>query len=219
MSGSSKENPTILLGSGAWHTEFHIQPVIPHFEKLGYHVVPCPLYTSGVKDPKPTFQDDVDHIVKPVKAEIDAGRSVCLISHSTAANRGCEALNQFFASATPEQKARIVHFVFVAAFLNNTRHLNDSFESGWLEVDFDAGFSYCKDPGRVFYNDMSLEDSKPFRDALQAQNLSALPDFTLNEGWRQAPATYLLCKEDKALDEKYQRMEAEENAMRCQLWR
>lgn len=32
---STSNKPTIILCSGAWHTEAHIRPVTPHFEKAG----------------------------------------------------------------------------------------------------------------------------------------------------------------------------------------
>lgn len=80
--------PSIVLVSGACHTEFHIRPVVPYFEKAGYRIIPRPLYSAG--HPAATFEDDVAKIQSTISSELQSGQDVCVIVHSAGGCSGCE---------------------------------------------------------------------------------------------------------------------------------
>lgn len=202
---------SIIFVAGAWHTEFHVQPIVPYLEDQGYRVVPVKLRTSGHHDPLPTIQDNIEHIRNVIKAEIDAGYYVCLLGHSLAGQSVAPAASEFLAGATTEEKARLVHIIFIASFLNATRATEGA---QWYTTDFTTLWVTVNVAYETFYNDMTPEAAQPFVAALDS-NRAQMPPENISDLWKtQVKGTYFLCRKDKAVAPHLQILEAKENGMR-----
>ena len=207
----STTKTSIIFVAGAWHTEFHIQPITPYLEAYGYRVVPVKLRTSGRHDPSPTVQDNIKQIRDILKAEINAGYGVCLLGHSVSGQSVAAAASEFLASATTEERSRLVHIIFIACFLNAIRACEGA---QWYTIDFATMWTTLNLAYESFYNTMSPEAAEPFVAALDS-NLAQMPPENIPDLWKtQVKGTYFLCRKDKAIPPERQRPEAEENGMR-----
>lgn len=207
----STSKTSIIFVAGAWHTEFHIQPIIPHLEAYGYRVVPTKLRTSSRHDPPPTIQDNIKHIRDILKAEIDAGYRVCLLGHSVSGQSVAAAASEFLASATTEERSRLVHIIFIACFLNAIRATEGA---QWYTIDFATMWATVDFAYESFYNTMSPKAAEPYVAALDS-NRAQMPLENIPNLWKtQVEGTYFLCRNDKAVLPDRQRPEAEENGMR-----
>jgi pimeloyl-ACP methyl ester carboxylesterase len=208
----STTKTSIIFVAGAWHTEFHIQPIVPYLETYGYRVVPVKLRTSGRHDPPSTVQDtNIKQIKDILKAEIDAGYRVCLLGHSVSGQSVAAAASEFLSAATAEEKSRLVHIIFIACFLNTARAIEGA---QWYTIDLTTMCMTVNSAYESFYNTMSPKAAEPFVAALDSNRrqrpLDNIPDL-----WKtQVKGTYFLCKKDKAVPPERQRPEAEENGMR-----
>lgn len=202
---------SIIFVAGAWHTEFHVQPILPYLETYGYRVVPVKLRTSGHHDPPPTVEDNIKHIRDILKAEIDAGYHVYLLGHSVSGQSVAAAASEFLATATAEEKSRLLHIVFIACFLNAIRATEGA---QWYTIDLTTMQVTVESPYESFYNNMTPEAAAPFVAALDA-NRAQMPPENIPDLWKtQVKGTYFLCKNDKAVLPDRQVPEAEENGMR-----
>jgi pimeloyl-ACP methyl ester carboxylesterase len=203
---------SIIFVAGAWHTEFHLQPITPYLEAYGYRVVPVKLRTSeGNQEPPPTVQENVQHVKSIIKAEIDAGYSVYLVGHSLSGQSVAAAAGEFLATASPSEAAKIVHIVFIACFLNPTRAMEGA---DWFTLDFTTLNATLKSPYESFYNSMTREAAAPFVTALDSCRAQPPPEH-ISDLWKtQVKGTYFLCKNDTAVLPERQRPEAEDCGMR-----
>jgi pimeloyl-ACP methyl ester carboxylesterase len=207
----STAKTSIIFVAGAWHTEFHVQPILPYLEADGYRVVPVKLRTSGRHDPLPTIQDNIEHIRDVLKAEINAGYRVCLLGHSVSGQSVAAAGSEFLATATSEEKARLVHIIFIACFLNAIRATEGA---QWYTIDYTTLWATVNHAYESFYNDMAPEDAQPYVAALDC-NRGQMPPENIPDLWKtQVKGTYFLCRKDKAIPPHFQALEAEENGMR-----
>jgi pimeloyl-ACP methyl ester carboxylesterase len=207
----STTKTSIIFVAGAWHTEFHVQPIIPYLETYGYRVVPVKLRTSGRQDPPPKVVDNIKQIRDILKTEIDAGYRVCLLGHSVSGQSVAAAASEFLATATTEEKSKLVHIVFIACFLNAIRATEGA---QWYTFDFATMWVTVNIPYETFYNNMDPKAAEPFVAALDS-NYAQMPPDNIPDLWKtQVKGTYFLCKNDKAIPPDRQRPEAEENGMR-----
>jgi pimeloyl-ACP methyl ester carboxylesterase len=207
----SMSKTSIIFVAGAWHTEFHIRPIIPYLEAYGYRVVPTKLRTSDRHDPPPTIQDNIEHIRDILKAEIEAGYCVCLLGHSVSGQSVAAAASEFLATATAEERSRLLHIIFIACFLDAIRATEGA---QWYTIDFVTMWATGDFAYESFYNNMSPEAAEPFVAALDS-NRAQMPPENIPNLWKtQVKGTYFLCRNDKAIPPDRQRPEAEENGMR-----
>ncbi|KAF2164734.1 hypothetical protein M409DRAFT_25127 [Zasmidium cellare ATCC 36951] len=200
--------PTILFVPGAWHTEFHVRPVLPYLDKLGYEVKVLLLANLGDHngaETKPGLHDSVEKVFEAMRAEAESGRDFVVQGHSAGGLVSAMAVNKFLPSATAEEKSRLKRVIFLAAFIRTSKHII----SHWHHMDFKKGLSWPLRPEQVFYNDMSIEDSKPFCEALLPITLTPRPD-EIDSLWHEIPRTFIVASKDEALLPYKQREEAEE---------
>jgi len=111
--------PTIVIIPGSWHTPAHAEPLIQLLGQQGYKVEAHQLASIGLKEPRPTFADDVSTIHKAVTAALDDGHDVCLVLHSYAGVQGAEAANRFKSEGRLESggsAGKLVSVMFIAAY-------------------------------------------------------------------------------------------------------
>lgn len=202
------ENWSIIFVAGGWHTDFHIRPIVPPLQELGYRVVPVSLRTSHKSSPLPTVPDNINHIQGVIEREVDAGFQICVIGHSVSGQSCAGALSKFLASATPVQRSNIKHAIYISCFWDPLKACDGL---TWYDIDYATMWAKVVSP-EVFYNDMSPEAARPFVEAL-AENRAQLPP-EIPDLWKSIPSTYLVCQDDLAMPPERQRVEAEENQLR-----
>lgn len=201
--------PTIIFITGAWHSEFHAKPALPYFDNLGYNVTVLTLANLGAhegEDPKPTNQDSVDKILKAMQGEAKAGRGFIILAHSAGGLVAALAVNEFLASASAGEKTKLHRLVFLAAFFTTSRHII----THWHHYDQERQVSSVMGPENVFFNDMAVEDSRAYCDALDVMSIVSRPD-EFDDAWHQVPSIFIVTLQDKALLPDKQKIEAEEH--------
>ena len=205
------ENTSIILCSGAWHAQAHIDPVIPYFTKAGYKIIPQTLPSAGPA--LRTWLDDVKAIQSTTLAELKAGHQVVLILHSLAGLAGLEAINQI-TERPQEFSETIKHIILVGSFINMDPVTEVLLTNNFMQVDAEKGLLHISRGEVGFYNDISLEQAQPFIDALTTQALFRDPPKLSSERWRKAAKlTYLLCNQDNVVLPEIGERKAEEFGM------
>ena len=206
-------NRSIVLVSGAFHTEIHIEPCMELFKRAGYRIIPHPLLVVGIKDPRPTFAEEVASISSKIVTEIRNGRDVGLICHSAGGFPACEAINQFLSTATDGERSKLVRLILLASFIDIPRTRQNSLDDGWLSFDVAAGVAHYHNPGETFFNDMPEDQRGPFIEALKPITPWVDAVELSSEEWKTIPKTYIMCLRDKALPVEIQEKEIAENEM------
>lgn len=169
--------PIIIFCSGAWHTEAHIRPIIPHFENIGYKVVACPLPTAGQREAQ-SPAETIKALQSTFEAGLESNSTVALILHSAAGRFGTLAINNIL-EKTPEAKDRI-HILYLGTSLGHGFFLENLMAKGYIRKSAETGTVYTENAQELFYNDMSEEDAKPFIEALTFQVSPQKPELTSN---------------------------------------
>lgn len=200
---------SIILVPGQWHTEFHIQPCLAPLKAAGYKVIPSPLLCVGIQETRSTFADEVANISSAIASEVNQGQEVCVAAHSAGGLPACEAVNKYL--STNADKKHLIRLVLVASFLDRARTRNTGFVKGWLKVDLETGTSIALNAEEVFYNDMPLDRSRPFVEALKTAMLWQDSVGASSDEWKTVRKAFVLCLQDNAIAPDIQRLEIEEN--------
>ena len=189
--------PSIVFCAGAWHTGIQVQPVLPHFQDAGYAVRTQTLRSAGAEEG--IFEDDFSAIQSTLSSELQKGHDVCLILHSLSGISGCEAVNRILDEKRSHEEGRLIRIIFLASFTDAREVREHPLKEGYFLVDVEAGVTYVAKTESAFYNDMSLEDSKPFREALTWQATYTTPPKFSSERWKELPLTYIICTQDNTV--------------------
>ncbi|KAK3715394.1 hypothetical protein LTR37_007122 [Vermiconidia calcicola] len=202
------KNTSIILCTGAWHTEFHAQPAVLALQKSGYRVISRPLVSAGNKAGR---QEDIEAIEAAISSELQDGHEVCLIVHSAAGTPGCEAVNRIL-DRGGSGADRIVRIIFVAAVLQNDEVVEHLKREGNIRLDLEQGVAYPEKAEKGLFNDMTSEAAQPFIEALTWQAL--YPQTPLSStSWRKVALSYLICLQDNAVPLKIQETVGSEYGM------
>ena len=112
---SFKNNTSIVLAHGAFHTTWHYQLFCDAIQKhTTIDRVIVPQQSSSSLNPPPnSFEADIKLLHETVATELREGRDVLLVCHSYGGIPGCEAL----ADLPTNTPGRILGIVFVTAFV------------------------------------------------------------------------------------------------------
>lgn len=206
---AAEERAHIVFVPGHWHTLYHAKPLVTQLEKAGYGVTPHQLASVGLKDPAPTFADDVNGIVSAVTKVVNAGKDVILVLHSYAGMPGSEAVNKFIELDTPVAHAslsrgvlrRVVYisaYMFPPGFVMDAKmFVADS--DPMFSIDEGKGLTYFRDPYTGFFNDMNREDAQPFLDQLADTYYLGTGPCITSENYRSVPMLYIQTEKDQAM--------------------
>jgi len=194
---------TVVLVHGAWHGAWCWEAVIPQLDAAGVPVVAVDL--PSVSSPTATLQDDA----ACVRAALDAvdGEAV-LVGHSY----GGAVISE--AGVHP----RVAQLVYLCAFAldvgestqENTLTGGEggsglaaaiAFRDGVLTIDAEQGAA-------AFYHDCSAVAAGAAIARLRPQSLTALSGKATAASWREKPATYVVCTDDRAVPVPLQRSNA-----------
>lgn len=199
---------SIAFVAGHWHAEFHVKPALAPLQAAGYEVTSCPLLT-GTQETRASFADEAENICSKISTEIENGTAVCIVTQSAGGLPAIEGINKFL-SRHPDPKNDI-QLVFVSAFLNMERMLATSGTRGWFQVDTETMISSVNQAKSIFYNDMSVDESRPFVEALKPAMIWLDSPKLSSDDWKSIKRTSMLCLRDNAMFAEQQREEIAEN--------
>ena len=199
---------TVVLVHGAWHGAWCWEQVLPLLDAAGVPVVAVDLPT--VSHPSATLHDDAAY----VRGALDSiNGEVVLVGHSY----GGVVISE--AGVHPS----VAHLVYLAAFALD---VGESAQQNALLGGEDAGalgaaIEVAELPtgeavltitpdGAVaaFYHDCPPEIANGAAERLRPQPLGSLRDTVDAAAWREKPATYVVCTDDRAVPVALQRSAA-----------
>ncbi|KAL3443108.1 Alpha/beta hydrolase fold-1 [Aspergillus insuetus] len=201
--------PTIVFVPGAWHPPTAYDLLLPPLHAAGYTTTYVYLPSVGAAAPI-AFEDDVAAVRRVIAGLVELGREVVVVSHSYGASPATEALRDLSKKDQQEkgQDGGVVQLVYIAAIVPTTGvsaveafgPMKPREEGGsWIVYnDLGGGFVSVKSPEECFYHDVSPEVAKYHSSLLrpQFQPNSSCP--ITYEAYRDIPAAYIFCTEDRA---------------------
>ncbi len=193
----------VVLVHGAWHGAWCWEDVIPRLDAAGVRSVAVDL--PSVSSPTATLHDDVACVRDALDSLTDPA---VLVGHSY----GGAVISE--AGTHPA----VEHLVYVSAFALEAGEsagendlaggevgsvLNDAIRvaDGVLTLDPELA-------AEAFYHDCEPEISLAAIDRLRPQSLTALQGKVTAAAWREKPATYVVCTDDRGLTTALQRSNA-----------
>jgi pimeloyl-ACP methyl ester carboxylesterase len=194
---------TVVLVHGAWHGAWCWEGVIPPLDAAGVPVVAVDL--PSVSSPTATLHDDA----ACVRAALDAiDGKVVLVGHSY----GGVVISE--AGVHP----RVAQLVYLCAFALDVGESTqeNSLTGGDGPSDLGAAIALAdgvltidaEQGAAAFYHDCSPEAAGAAIARLRPQSFTALSGKVEAAAWREKPATYVVCTEDRALPVALQRSNA-----------
>jgi pimeloyl-ACP methyl ester carboxylesterase len=196
----ANEGATVVLVHGAWHGAWSWDMVTPHLDaaRVPYVAVDNP----SVNRPGARLHDDADN-VRHLLDEIDG--PVVLVGHSY----GGAVITDAGAHDT------VQHLVYVTAFaLDDGESVTQNALSGGdaggaLEeaIRFEGDVLTLDTAGAIaaFYHDCPAAVAGAAAAKLRPQSIAALSEAPRAIAWKERPATYVVCTEDRALSPGLQR--------------
>ena len=201
------EKPSVILCSGAWHNQSHLEPCIPHFEKTGHRIVPQTLPSVG--NDHGNWEDDVNTFQATIVKELNAKNNVCLIVHSAAGLVGCEAVNRIL-DQSEDHGGKITRIVCLASFLDVAEIIEHIM--AYIRIDTERGICHMENAEEAFYNHMAPQDAQKSIEALTWQKMYPQPVLSSSR-WTSVPLTYLMCTRDNSVPLRVQERVAGEYSM------
>jgi pimeloyl-ACP methyl ester carboxylesterase len=194
---------TVVLVHGAWHGAWCWEEVIPRLDAAGQRSVVVDL--PSVSSPHAGLRDDAACVRDTLDSLTD---DAVLVGHSYGGSVVTEA----------GVHAKVAHLVYLTAFAlevgespvaNNLSGgggslLDDAIRIGDGVVTLDAELAIP-----ALYHDCDADVARRAVRRLRPQSLDALQDTVTVAAWREKPATYVICTEDRAIMPALQRANAD----------
>ncbi|KAE8318229.1 Alpha/beta hydrolase fold-1 [Aspergillus transmontanensis] len=192
--------PTFLVIHGAWHHPELYGTFCKAIENRGTEVV-CPRLPScsGELPPTKTIQDDIALIRATAESLIQDGKQVFAVMHSYGGMVGTDAL----------EGLGIQRLIYLAAFVPSSgKSLVDMLGGSMAPfiVCDEQGMLRVPDAASVFYQDLPDDEAAFWAERLVPLPQSAFLNRITREAYRGIPATYILCKDDRAIPASAQEM-------------
>jgi pimeloyl-ACP methyl ester carboxylesterase len=196
---------TVLLVHGAWHGAWCWEQVIPRLDAASVPVVAVEL--PSVSHANATLHNDADYVRGALDAISD---DTVLVGHSY----GGAVITE--AGVHPS----VAHLVYLSAFAleagESTQENTLTGGEGASELgaairveESEAGEKVLtiapEVAARAFFHDCAREIARGATDRLRPQSLTALGGKVNAAAWREKPATYVVCTDDRALPVPLQR--------------
>ncbi|KAE8361454.1 Alpha/beta hydrolase fold-1 [Aspergillus caelatus] len=185
--------PTFLIIHGSWHYPELYGTFCKAIENRGAEVV-CPRLPSCSGDitPTKTIEDDVALIRDIAQSLVQKGKEVFAVMHSYGGMVGTDAL----------EGLGIQRLIYLAAFVpfygKNLVDMCGGSMAPFIVCD-EQGMARVPDAASVFYQDLPDDEAAFWAERLVPQPASAQLNPITHEAFRNIPATYILCEDDRAI--------------------
>jgi pimeloyl-ACP methyl ester carboxylesterase len=186
------DSPTILLVHGAWHGSWGWERVSEGLRQRGFEVTAVDLgsHAPAGSDPGDLYAD-----VEIVRRAIDSvDGPVVVVAHSYGGVPTTEAT----AGA-----GNVAHIVYLTAFMLDEGEslfaTVGSVQPDWWLVSDDGRTVFPDRAEEIFYNACPPELAAEAAGRLQPQSIASFEQPVRAVGWRDAPATYVICDQDAAI--------------------
>ncbi|KAL3471593.1 Alpha/beta hydrolase fold-1 [Aspergillus californicus] len=209
MSSISHKKPTIVLVPGASQLPSTYDPILPGLHAAGYKTTAVALASTGARTPV-KFEDDVAPIRSVVSGLVELGREVVVVSHSYGAVPATEALRGLTRKDRNDKRldGGVIQLVYIAGIVpTQEATCADAYgpmvpkeEGGsWMQFeDLGNGFTSIKNGEECFYHDLPPDLAKYHASLLQTQYHPASLAPLTYEAYRDIPAAFLYCTDDRA---------------------
>ncbi|KAJ5505027.1 hypothetical protein N7463_007901 [Penicillium fimorum] len=221
-------NPSIVIVPGAWHRPAHFQGLIDELAKVNYDAEAVTMPAVDSSPPLATWDEDAQAVREVIMSKLDAGKDVVVLAHSFGGiamseaakalgkkERGAQGLKggiiklvYMCAMALPEGQSHIGQLVPQTPEEEEVDRQHKALESecGGLEVTSDGAMRLPKDHIHlVFYNRCDQKDINRAVELLGTFPMGPLAVPVTYTAYREIPSTYIVCKNDMALREPFQR--------------
>jgi pimeloyl-ACP methyl ester carboxylesterase len=200
---------TVVLVHGAWHGAWCWSKVVPLLEAAGVPAVAVDLPGHGDSPGPPGDLYQAAAHVREVLAGIEGPVVVCGHSYGGAV----------ITEATADQPG-VVQLVYLAALMPDIGEtvgstMPDAATDGWEQSELGGDTIEHRDDGtmsvdpdaavRALYGDCSPEDIQFALSRLCPQAAASFGQELTGAGWRDIPATYFVCTEDRAVVSAFQK--------------
>ena len=194
---------TVVLVHGAWHGAWCWEQVLPLLDAASVPLIAVDL--PSVAYAEATMHDDADY----VRGALDSiAGEVVLMGHSY----GGAVISE--AGVHPS----VAHLVYLTAFAldvgespqENSLTGGDDLNELVSAIDFgDRVFTIKPERATAaFFHDCTPEDARAATARLRPQSMASLADKVTVAAWREKPASYVVCTDDRALPVALQRSNA-----------
>ncbi|KAJ5822559.1 hypothetical protein N7447_004899 [Penicillium robsamsonii] len=221
-------NPSIVIVPGAWHRPAHFEGLIDELAKINYDAEAVTMPSVDSSPPLATWDQDAQAVREMIMSKLDAGKDVVVLAHSfggIAMSEGAKGLGKkergaqglkggiiklvyMCAMALPEGQSHIGHLVPQTPEEEEVERQGKELElkCGGLEVTSDGAMLLPKDHIHlIFYNRCDQKDIDRAVGLLGTFPMGPLAVPVTYTAYREIPSTYIVCKNDMALREPFQR--------------
>lgn len=211
-------NTTIIFVPGAWHPASCWDKVASHLSSAGFKTDLVDLPSVGPAEHLKDFKPDVEKVRKHIIAAADAGQNVVLVCHSYGGLPTTQSVEGLDLKTRQSQgkPGGVTHLVYCCSFIiSEGQSLISAFGGNdlpWFIISSDKLEYFPNGPETVFYNDMSVEDTKSAVALLKPHSYQTAHSRLTYAGWKHVPTTYIYCEKDNAIPIHVQKMMVEETA-------
>ena len=214
--------PSVILIPGSYCLIEIYQPLIDAISGAGYEVTPLALPTVGPRSGEgrpsaaPSMYDDAAAIASKTEQLADQGKNVVLLGHSYAGVPMTQSVKGLSRTERSAQGKRggVVHLAYYAALVPPLNESAASLLSRFPADDKPAvsidehGWMLMTDPAAtsaLVCQDLAPEDGERLIRGFAKHSARSFGDALTHPGYRDVPASYLLCGLDRAGPPDFQR--------------
>ncbi|KAJ5972976.1 uncharacterized protein N7479_002894 [Penicillium vulpinum] len=221
-------NPSIVIVPGAWHRPAHFQGLVDELAKVNYDAEAVDLPAVDSSPPLISWDQDAQAVREVIMKKLDAGKDVIVLAHSfggVAMSEGAKGLGKkerdaqglkggiiklvyMCAMALPEGQTHIGQLVPQTHEEEEVERQRKELEAQFGELDMTADGAIALPKDRihlVFYNRCDPKDIEKAVELLGTFPPGPLLVPATYTAYREIPSTYIVCKNDLALREPFQR--------------
>ncbi|KAL4947987.1 Alpha/beta hydrolase fold-1 [Aspergillus filifer] len=197
MAPTQAPRPTIVFVPGAWHTPTTFDLLLPPLHAAGYPTISVHLPSIGAIGPV-KYADDVSSIRKVVAGLVEMGQEVVVVAHSYG---GCPSTDAVAGLGRKYRTLNLVGGVTQIVYIAGLVPTKGNCGGPWMEItdaEVGGGLTTIANPEECFYHDLPPELAKYHASLLRAHYTPTSSEPLEYEAYRDIPAAYIYCRDDRA---------------------